>query len=139
MDILAALFVDEIQARQVAGPSTRIDLTGVQFSAAAPAPFPLVWAPHLVVLVHCPFDAKPDAALEVTYHRTTEDGDDEEIARNVQPLNVEPGKFNYRLVRAELEFDAPGRVEARCRLDMGPIVTVPYTMLPPVNPAPPQA
>ena len=38
MDILAALFIEGIDLRQVEGPSTRIDLTGVQFSAAAPSP-----------------------------------------------------------------------------------------------------
>ena len=38
MDILAALFIEGIDLRQVEGPSTRIDLTGVQFSAAAPEP-----------------------------------------------------------------------------------------------------
>ena len=53
MDIVAALFIDDIQLRQVPGPSTRIDLTGVQFSAAAPVEAPLVWAPHLVVIVRC--------------------------------------------------------------------------------------
>ncbi len=36
VQILAALFVDEMQIRQVAGPATRIDLTGVQFSGAGP-------------------------------------------------------------------------------------------------------
>ena len=30
MDIVAALFIDQIDLRQVDGPSTRIDLTGVQ-------------------------------------------------------------------------------------------------------------
>ena len=53
MDIVAALFIDEIETRQVPGPSTRIDLTGVQFSAVAPQDVPLVWAPHLVVIVRC--------------------------------------------------------------------------------------
>lgn len=126
MQIVAALFIDEINLRQVAGPSTRIDLTGVQFSAAAPAPFPLVWAPHLVVMVRCAPDDSPDAALEVVFRRG-----DEQIARNVQPVQVEPGRFGYRLVRAELEFDEPGTVEAHCRLDLGPVTVVPYTLLAP--------
>lgn len=128
MDIVAALFIDDIELRTVPGPSTRIDLTGVQFSAAAPSPAPLVWAPHLVVIVRCPPDEPGRGALEVTYHRG-----DERIARNVQPLQVDPGKFNYRLVRAEMEFDDYGTVEARCRIDDGPVVTVPYTLLPPVG------
>ena len=33
MQIVAALFTDEIELRPVPGPSTRIDLTGVHFSA----------------------------------------------------------------------------------------------------------
>ena len=126
MDIVAALFIDEIETRQVPGPSTRIDLTGVQFSAAAPQDVPLVWAPHLVVIVHCAPDDSGMGALEVSYFRG-----DERIARNVQPLQVEPGKFNYRLVRAELEFADYGTVEARARVDAGPVTVVPYTLLPP--------
>jgi hypothetical protein len=127
MEIVAALFIDTIELRQVPGPSTRIDLGGVQFSAPAPGPFPVTVSPHLVVLVRCPPDGRNTAALEVTYHR-----DGEQIARNVQPLAIEPGKFNYRLVRAELTFDEPGSVEARCRIDLGPVLAVPYTVLPPV-------
>jgi hypothetical protein len=128
MQIIAALFIDGIDLRQVAGPSTRIDLTGVQFSGPAPAAVPVTVAPHLVVLVHCPVDGTPTGALEVVYRR-----DGEQVARNVQPLQVEPGKFNYRLVRAELEFEDYGTVEAHCRVDMGPVVVVPYTLLPPVD------
>jgi hypothetical protein len=128
MEILAALFIDGIDLRQVAGPSTRIDLSGVQFSAAAPGPVPVTVEPHLCVIVHCPPDGKTTGALEVVYTR-----DGEQIARNVQPLQVEPGKFNYRLVRAELSFDDYGTVEAHCRVDLGPVVAVPYTLLPPVD------
>jgi hypothetical protein len=127
MEILAALFIDGIDLRQVAGPSTRIDLTGVQFSGAAPGPVPVTVEPHLCVIVHCPVDGKTSGALEVVYRR-----DGEQIARNVQPLEVEQGKFNYRLVRAELSFDDYGTVEAHCRVDLGPVVVVPYTLLPPV-------
>lgn len=126
MDIVAALFIDEIELRQAPGPSTRIDLTGVHFSAVAPTELPLVWAPHLVVIVRCAAGESGVGALEVSYYRGTE-----RIARNVQPLQVEPGKFNYRLVRAELEFDDYGTVEARARIDAGPVVVVPYTLLPP--------
>ena len=128
MRIVAALFIDTINLRQVEGPSTRIDLGGVKFSEVAPGPFPVDVEPHLVVLVHCPLDHKGEAALEVTYHR-----DGEEVARNVQLLAVEPGKFNYRLVRAELGFDEPGTVEAHCRIDGGDPTIVPYTLLPPVE------
>ncbi len=128
MEIVAALFIDEIDVRSVPGPSTRIDLRGIQFSAAAPTPVPLVWAPHLVVIVRCPPEGSGQGVLEVTYHRG-----DEQIARNVQPFEVEPGKFTYRLVRAELEFADYGTVEARCRIGQGPTTTVPYTLLPPAE------
>jgi len=127
MEIVAALFVDAIDLRQVPGPSTRIDLTGVQFSAPAPSPVPVTIAPHLVVIVRCPPGGRDSAALEVIYRRG-----DEQIARNVQPLSIEPGKFNYRLVRAELTFDEYDTVEAHCRIDLGSPVVVPYTLLPPV-------
>jgi hypothetical protein len=128
MDIVAALFIETIELRQVPGPSTRIDLGGVQFSAPAPGPAPVTIEPHLVVIVRCPADETGTGALEVSYRR-----DGEQIARNVQPLQVDPGKFNYRLVRAELEFETLGTIEAHCRLDMGPATVVPYTLLPPVD------
>jgi len=128
MQIVAALFIDGIDMREVEGPATRIDLTGVQFSAAAPSPFPLVWAPHLVVIVRSEPDDTGVGALEVVYER-----DGEQIARNVQPLQVEPGKFTYRLVRAELEFEDYGTVEAHCRLDGGTAISVPYTLMAPVG------
>ena len=127
MRILAGLFIDTIDLRQVEGPSTRIDLGGIKFSMAAPGPFPVSLEPHLVVLVHNPDNGKPDGALEVTYWRG-----EEQVARNVQPLQVEPGKFNYRLVRAELTFEEPGTIEARCRIDLQDPVVVPLTILPPI-------
>ena len=128
MDIVAALFIDSIDLRQVPGPSTRIDLTGVQFSAPAPGPAPVTIEPHLVVIVRCAAEETGTGALEVSYQR-----DAQQVARNVQPLQVEPGKFNYRLVRAELEFETLGTIEAHCRVDMGPITVVPYTLLPPID------
>jgi hypothetical protein len=126
VEIVAALFIEGIDLRQVPGPSTRIDLTGVQFSAPAPAPAPVTVTPHLVVIVRNPPDGRDSAALEVRYLRG-----DEQLARSVQPLAIEPGKFNYRLVRAELPFDDYGTIEAHCRVDLGPVVVVPYTLLPP--------
>ena len=127
MQIVAALFIEGIDLRQVPGPSTRIDLTGIQFSAPAPAAVPVTIEPHLCVIVRCGPGERSDAALEVVFRR-----DGEQIARNVQPLAIEPGKFGYRLVRAELEFDDYGTVEAHCRVDMGEVTVVPYTLLPPV-------
>lgn len=125
MDIVAAVFIEEMEMRSVPGPSTRIDITGVHFSLAAPGPLPVSIEPHLLVLVRCRSDEPGTGALEVVYRR-----DDAQIARNVQPLQVEPGKFNYRLVRAQLEFTETGTVEAHCRLDQGPTTVVPLTLLP---------
>ena len=53
------------------------------------------------------------------------------MARNVSPFTVEPGKFTYRLVRGELEFADYGQVFAHCRVDRGPWMVVPFTLLPP--------
>ena len=94
---------------------------------AAPQPVPHTVEPHLCVIVHCPVGAPASGALEVVYYR----GEDQ-IARNVQALQVEPGKFNYRLVRADLTFEVYGTIEARCRIDLGPVTVVPFTLLPPV-------
>ena len=46
--------------------------------------------------------------------------DDDQVARNVSPFTVEPGKFTYRLVRGELEFADYGQMFAHCRVDRGP-------------------
>ena len=120
MRIIAAVFIDTIQLREAPGPSTRIDLGGVKFSEVAPSPVPVTVEPHLVVLVYCPNDHKAEAVLEVTYFR-----DGEQIARNVQMLSVEPGKFNYRLVRAAATTPADvlglpdrGRIEPGARADL---------------------
>lgn len=126
MHIVAALFTEQFDMRQVAGPATRLDLTGVFFSLAAPSPVPVTIEPHLIVLVHEPAGGSGTAALETVYRR-----DGEQIARNVQPVQVEPGRFGYRLVRAELEFDDYGSVTADVRLDQGDPVVVPLTLLPP--------
>jgi hypothetical protein len=128
VQIVAALFIEGIDLRQVAGPSTRIDLTGVQFSAPAPRAVPVTIEPHLCVIVRCAEGERAEAALEVVFRRGAE-----QIARNVQALAIEPGKFGYRLVRAELEFDDYCTVEAHCRVDMGATTVVPYTLLPPVG------
>ena len=126
MEILSALFIEGIETRQVVGPSTRIDITGVQFSAAATGPVPVTVEPHLCVIVYCPLDSRDNGLLEVVYRRG-----EEQLACNVQPLQVEPGTFNYRLERAELTFEDFGTVEAHCRIDLGPVTIVPFTLLPP--------
>ena len=123
MYILAAVFVDDISLRELEGSVSRIDLTGVQFSAVVEDDFPIMFAPHLAILVHSNDSSTDTSVLEVTYYR-----DDEQIARNVQPLNIEAGKFAYRLVRAEMEFVEPGTIEARCRIGESDPLVVPYTL-----------
>ena len=131
MDIVAALFFEDLDTtQQFAGGPTRIDLGGVHFSSAPPQAPPVTMAPHMVVLVRCGTDEKGTGALEVRFLR-----DGEQIARNAQPLQVEPGKFAYRLVRAELPFDDYGTVEAHCSIDGGHVTVVPYTLVPGVDPA----
>lgn len=129
MEILSALFVDNVDMRPAEGGAARIDLVGVQFSAVAPQELPLTWAPHLSVIIRCAPDEPGTGVLEVVYER-----DGERIARNVQPLEVEPGRFTQRLVRGEIDFDDYGTVVARCRVDQGPVLTVPYTLLAPPGP-----
>lgn len=126
MDIVAALFFEDLDTKQAfAGGPTAIDLGGVHFSAAPPEPPPVTMAPHMIVLVRCAADEKGTGALEVRFKRG-----EEEIARNAQALQVEPGKFAYRLVRAELPFEGYDTVEAHVRVDDGPVTVVPYTLVP---------
>jgi len=131
MDILAAVFVEGIEQRQVPGPSTRIDLTGIMFSLVAPSPPPISLAPHLVVLVRCPPGETGPATLEVEFF----DGAGAQVARSVQPVNVEPGRFGRLLVKGELTYDDYGTIEAHCRIVAGGTdqpsgVVVPLTLLP---------
>jgi len=123
--IVAALFIDDIEMRQVPGPSTRIDLTGAFFSLPVES-FPATITPHLVALVRAPADDSGSATF-VAEFRTPEG---EQVARNVQPLQVEPGKFGYRLVRPELTFEAPGTIEAHCTVvESGSTIVVPLTAI----------
>lgn len=130
MEIVAALFVEGIDMRQVAGPSTRIDLTGIMFSAVAPSPPPVTLAPHLVVIVREDPKGSGQASLVCEFVRQA---DGEQVARNVQMVAVAAGKFGRQLVKGELEFADYGTIEARCRLNAdGHVTTVPFTLLPPV-------
>ena len=127
VDIVAALFVEGIDQRQVAGPSTRIDLTGVMFSLVAPGELPVTIAPHLVVLLRCAPDEAGTGTLEVEFLGPGGD----QLARNVQPVNVVPGKFGRQLVKGELTYADFGTIEAHVRLVGGPSIVVPLTLLPP--------
>lgn len=126
MDVVAALFFEDMDTTQAfAGGPTALDLGGVHFSAAPPEPPPVTMAPHMIVLVRCREDEKGAGALEVRFL-----SGDEQVARNVQPLQVDPGKFAYRLVRAELPFEDYGTIEAHVRIDDGHVTVVPYTLVP---------
>jgi len=129
VQILAALFVESIDQRMVPGPATRIDLGGVMFSVAAPSPPPVTLSPHLVVIVACGAEESGTDVLEVVFR----DGAGEQVARNVQPLQVEPGKFGRQLVRGELTYTELGTIHAHCRTSKGEPVVVPLTLLPPVG------
>lgn len=126
MDIVAALFFEDLDTRQpLPGGPTAIDLSGIHFSAAAPQEPPVTMAPHLIVLVRCAPDDKGTGALEARFMNG-----DEQLVRNAQALSVEPGKFAYRLIRAELPFEDYGTIEAHVRVDNGPVTVVPYTLVP---------
>lgn len=130
MHIVSALFVENFAMRQAPGPSTRIDLTGAMFSMASPSPAPVTLSPHLIALIYCPADEPGSGVFEVVFRKGTAT-DDEQIARNVSPFTVDPGKFTYRLVKGELEFTDYGQIFAQCRIDQGPWHLVPFTLLPP--------
>lgn len=130
IEIVAALFVENFALREAPGPSTRLDITGAMFSMASPAPVPVTIAPHLVALLACPADHRGEGVFEVVFRRGA-DPESEQIARNVSPFTVTPGKFTYRLVRGELEFADYGQIFAHCRVDRGPWRLVPFTLLPP--------
>ena len=132
MQIVAAVFVENFEMREAPGPSTRIDMTGVMFSQVAPQPAPLTISPHLVALIFCPEGQSGAGVFEVVFRRgLTEES--EQVARNVSPFTVEPGKFTYRLVKGELEFEDYGQIFAHCRVDKGPFTIVPFTLLPPAE------
>lgn len=126
MDILAALFVEGLGQRQAPGPATRIDLEGVMFSMVAPSPPPVTVSPHLVIITRCRPDEPGTGTLEVEF--VDEGGN--QVARNVQPVSVVPGKFGRHLVKGELTYDGYGTIEAHCRLVGSPDVVVPLTLLP---------
>lgn len=131
MHIVSALFVESFELRQAPGPSARIDITGAMFSMAAPSPTPLTIDPHLLALIFCPPQDSGSGIFEVIF-RTGKNQEDQQMARNVSPFTVEPGKFTYRLVKGALEFSEYGQIFAHCRVDQGPWHLVPFTLLPPI-------
>src|SRR4051794_10899774 len=101
MDIIAAVFVEGLSQRQAPGGATRIDLNGVMFSLAAPGPPPVSISPHLVVLTRCRPDEDGQGTLEVEFL----DEKGEQVARNVQPVSIPPGKFGRQLVKPEMTYN----------------------------------
>jgi hypothetical protein len=91
---------------------------------------PVTVSPHLVALIFCPPDESGNGNFEVVF-RNGLDESDEQVARNVSPFTVEPGKFTYRLVKGDLEFTEYRQIFAHCRVDRGPWHLVPFTLLPP--------
>lgn len=132
MHIIAALFIDTFEMRTVPGPATRIDLTGIFFSIVAPSPLPVMIEPHLIGLIYCPTDEPGKGVFEVVFRKGLEP-QSEQLARQVSPFTVEPGKFTYRLVRGSLQLSEYGQCFAHCRIDQGPWTYVPLTLLPPVT------
>jgi len=128
MHILAALFFEDLDLNSTPEGPTKINLGGIHFSMTAPSSSSIAVAPHLIVMIHCPNDHKNSVALEVVF-----EFNGEQLARNVQPVQIEPGRFGYRLVRAQLELETYGTITAHCRVDQGPITSVPFTVLPPVS------
>lgn len=117
--------------KQAPGPATRIDMTGVFFSLAAPNPVPVTIEPHLMALIYCQASEPGSGIFEVIFRDGFEE-DSEQLARNVSPFTVEPGKFTYRLVRGALELEKYGLIFAHCRIDQQAWHKVPLTLLPPV-------
>lgn len=99
---------------------------------ASPSPVPVTIDPHLVALISCPPDEPGSGVFEVVFRKGRFETD-EQVARNVSPFTVDPGKFTYRLVKGELEFTAYEQIFAHCRIDKGPWHLVPFTLLPPVG------
>ena len=70
-------------------------------------------------------DESGSGVLEVIFRR-----DGEQVPATCSRCRSEPGKFTYRLVRAEVDFAEYGTVEAHCRIDTGHVTVVPYTLVP---------
>ena len=107
MEIVAALFVEGIEFRQVEGPSTRIDITGVFFSTAVDA-YPASLTPHLVVLVRSPDGSDGNGTLETVFVRESGRGG------RPQPPAVLRGARQVRLpARARRARVRPSRARSK--------------------------
>ena len=127
MDIVAAVFIENIELRPAPGPSTRIDLTGVHFSLAAPSPVPVTVEPHLVVLVRCrPRRAGHRRPRDHLHPRRRAGRPQRAAARRWSRASSPTGWCGPSW--SSSEYDT---VEADVRIDLGPVTTVPFTLLPP--------
>lgn len=85
-----------------------------------------------MALIFCPADESGNGVFEVVFRKgMTEDS--EQLARNVSPFSVDPGKFTYRLVRGEIEIQEIGQIFAHFRVDTGQWMIVPLNLLPPAS------
>ena len=132
VQVLSAFFIDTFAPRTAEGGATRIDISGIHFSLAAPNPVPIKVEPHLLALIHCRADEVGSGVFEVVF-REGFDEESPELARNVSPFNVDPGKLTYRLVRGQLEFTEYRQIVAHCRVNREGWIRVPFTLLPPVT------
>ncbi len=123
MQIVSALFVEGFSLRDGGNGSTLMDLTGVHFSRTLDTAFPAPLDLELLVLVRGPARVTATADLTVTFLR-----EGRVLERVGHALEIDPGRFAYRLVRQTLTWTEPGTIEARCTLDGGPPVTVPLTV-----------
>ena len=104
MQIVSAVFVEDFNMRQAPGPSTRIDLTGVMFSMAAPSPVPVTLDPHLVALIYCPPDVAGSGVFEVVFRRT--DDPDVPAPDAIDPLLFSPAEIRLVSVASGRGFHA---------------------------------
>ena len=103
MEIVAALFVEGIDFRQVEGPATRIDITGAFFSTAVAVVSRRSSTPHLVVLVRAPAGTDGNATLETVFVARRRRGDraqPPDVLRRARQVRIPPGEGRARVPRA---------------------------------------
>lgn len=124
MKFVAGIYVENINFRKNEEGLTRIDIDGGFFSFS-PESYPVVYQPHLVLLISAINSNISNDTLIVEFFKG-----DEQVARNVQPCPVEPGKFGYRLVKPEIEFSEPSTIVAKCTLtESNETIEIPLTAI----------
>ena len=127
MEIVAGLFIDNVNFRKDPAGPTKIDITGAYFSTAIES-YPATLDPHLLVLLRAENEAGRSGTVDVKFVRRDTG---EEVGRHRQPQTIAPpGQFFYQLVKPTLTFDAPGTIDAVCEIpETGSVVIVPLTAL----------